>query len=154
VNESLEDIPALNQAPGKASQSETPGALPETIGGKPEAAKPAEAATPKPEPQVIAEGTFTGLTGHSGQGTAKLIRIGSAYYVRLEDDFRVTNGPDLFVYFGRDNQYVSSARLGSLKGNAGGQNYEVPSNINPADFSEIWVWCRSFSVPFAKAILK
>ncbi len=104
--------------------------------------------------QVIAQGTFSGLAGHSGQGTAKLLKIGEKYYIRLEDDFRVTNGPDLFVYFGKDNQYVASTKLGALKGNEGGQNYEVPQGVDPSQYSEVWVWCRAFSVPFAKAVLK
>ena len=40
-----------------------------------------------------------------------------------------------------------------LKGNIGGQNYEVPAGIDPLLYNEIWVWCRAFSVPFAKAVL-
>lgn len=106
------------------------------------------------EVQVIAQGIFAGLAGHNGEGTAKLLKIGEKYYIRLEDDFRVTNGPDLFVYFGKDGQYAASARLGALKGNEGGQNYEVPAEIDPSQYNEVWVWCRAFSVPFAKAILK
>jgi len=103
--------------------------------------------------QTVRQGTFTGLAGHNGQGTAKLLKTGSQYYVRLEDDFKVTNGPDLFVYFGKDGQYVAQARLGSLKGNEGGQNYEVPAGIDPGDYNEVWIWCRAFSVGFAKAVL-
>lgn len=103
---------------------------------------------------IVKQGTFTGLAGHSGQGTAKLLKIGERHYVRLEDDFRVTNGPDLFVYFGTDGRYVAEARLAALKGNEGGQNYEVPADVNPLDYTEVWVWCRAFSVPFAKAELR
>ena len=112
---------------------------------------------PQPSAQTtktVRQGTFVGLAGHSGQGTAKLLKTGSQYYVRLEDDFKVTNGPDLFVYFGKDGQYVAQARLGSLKGNEGGQNYEIPTSINPGDYNEVWIWCRAFSVAFAKAVLR
>ncbi len=106
------------------------------------------------EPELVSQGMFTGLAGHSGRGTTKLISVNGKYYLRLEDDFQVTNGPDLFVYFGKDGAYAADARLGSLKGNEGGQNYEIPAGIDPSAYSEVWIWCRAFSVPFAKAELR
>lgn len=112
---------------------------------------PQQSATP---PQYISTGTFVGLAGHNAKGTAKLIRTGDVYYIRFEDDFSVTNGPDLFVYLGKDGQYNPDARLESLKGNIGSQNYEIPGSIAVSDYNEVWVWCRAFSVPFGKAILE
>lgn len=103
---------------------------------------------------VLSQGAFSGLLGHNAEGTAQLIETNGKQYVRFEDDFRVTNGPDLFVYFGKDGHYVAEANLGALKGNVGGQNYEVPTNIDPKNYNEVWVWCRAFSVPFGKVILK
>lgn len=104
---------------------------------------------------TIAQGNFVDADNfHKGEGTVKLIKSGDKYFVRFEDDFKVTNGPDLFVYFGKDGKYSSEARLGALKGNIGGQNYEVPAGINPNDYNEVWVWCRAFSVPFSSAVLK
>ncbi|MEK9194560.1 MAG: DM13 domain-containing protein [Patescibacteria group bacterium] len=105
------------------------------------------------EPIVVFSGEFIGLAGHSAGGTAKVLRVGEKYYVRFEDDFKITNGPDLFVYFGKDNQYVAEARIDGLKGSVGSQNYEVPRGISPENFNEIWVWCRAFAVPFGKASL-
>src|SRR3989344_6861019 len=69
------------------------------------------------EPRIITQGNFVGLAGHNAEGAAKLLKIGEKYYVRFEDDFRVTNGPDLFVYFGKDDQCVAEAQIDSLKGN-------------------------------------
>lgn len=115
---------------------------------------PVPGQTQQLEPQTISMGIFSGLAGHNSEGTAKLLKIGDEYYVRFEDDFKITNGPDPFVHFGKDGQYVANARLGNLKGNIGGQNYKVPEELNPADFNEVWVWCRSFSVPFGKAELR
>lgn len=103
--------------------------------------------------KVISQGEFVGLELHNAEGTAKLIQVGDKFYVRFEEDFKVTNGPDLFVYFGKDGQYVGEARLGRLKGNIGSQNYEVPPGINVENFNEVWIWCRAFSVPFGKAEL-
>jgi len=104
--------------------------------------------------EMLKYGNFEGLAGHNAQGMATLLKIGEKYYVRLEDDFTVTNGPDLFVHFGKDGEYDASARLGGLKGNIGGQNYEVPTGLDPENYNEVWIWCRSFSVPFGKAMLK
>ena len=116
--------------------------------------EPLEKVAAKSAVETISQGTFAGLAGHNGRGMAKLLKIDGKNYIRFEDDFRVTNGPDLFVHFGKDNQYAASARIGELKGNEGGQNYEVPSAIDPKQYNEVWIWCRSFSVPFAKAVLK
>lgn len=106
-----------------------------------------------PTVQGVGQGTFEGLAGHSAEGRASLIKIGDKYFVRLEDDFRVTNGPDLYVGFGKSGAYQKGAEIARLKGNEGGQNYEVPAELNPAQFNEVWIWCRAFSVPFAKAVL-
>lgn len=104
---------------------------------------------------IVSQGNFTDADGfHKGEGTVKLIKSGDKYFVRFEDDFKVTNGPDLFVYFGKDGKYSDEARLGALKGNIGGQNYEVPEGINPEDYNEVWIWCRAFSVSFSSAALK
>lgn len=105
-------------------------------------------------PEVIAKGTFSGLQAHSAEGEAKLIKSGDKYFVRFENNFKVTNGPDLFVYFGKNGQYAPEARLGALKGNVGGQNYEVPQGIDVSSYNEVWVWCRAFSVAFGKATLQ
>lgn len=106
------------------------------------------------EESIRARGTFSGLAGHSGEGTTLLIESGGKFYVRFEEDFRVTNGPDLFVYLGKNGKYAPEARLGTLRGNVGAQNYEIPSDIDPSQYDEVWVWCRAFFVPFASAQLR
>ena len=104
---------------------------------------------------LIAQGSFVGVDNfHKGEGTVKLIKAGDKYFIRFENDFKVTNGPDLFVHFGKNGRYSSEARIGMLKGNIGGQNYEIPGSIDPEDYDEVWIWCRVFSAPFASAILE
>ena len=154
VDERLEDI---MRAPAPAP-SPAPAAVMPPPAGTPQAATDERPTVPTPPaastPQVVSQGMFTGLAGHSGRGTAKLLSVDGKHYIRLEDDFRVTNGPDLFAYFGRNGRYAPEARLAALKGNEGSQNYEVPAGIDPARYSEVWVWCRAFSVPFARAELR
>jgi len=103
---------------------------------------------------TISQGSFIGQGVHNGQGTVKLINDGEKTFIRFENDFNVTNGPDLFVYFGKDGEYVDEAKIGELKGNIGSQNYEIPFDIDPSLYNEVWIWCRAFSVAFAKAELR
>lgn len=105
-------------------------------------------------PETLVQGSFEGLANHNAEGTASLLKVDEKYYVHFGDNFKITNGPDLFVHFGKDGQYDNEARLAALKGNVGSQNYEVPAGINPNDYNEVWVWCRAFAVPFGKAVLQ
>ena len=43
--------------------------------------------------------------------------------------------------------------LGKLKGNVGGQNYELPPEFDPSVHRAILIWCLRFAVPFAVAPL-
>ena len=105
-------------------------------------------ATPKE-----AQGIFEGRAGHEGKGTVRFITVGEERFVRFEDDFFVTNGPDVRVYLGRGGVYAPETFLGDLKGNKGSQNYKIPEGIDPGTFNEVWIWCRAFSVPMASAVL-
>ena len=101
--------------------------------------------------EVVKQGQFTGFDKiHTGSGTASVISIGDKNYIRFEEDFVVNNGPDLYVGLGQNGSYIKGSELGVLKGNMGSQNYELPEDVSP---EEVWIWCKAFSVPFAKAVL-
>ena len=106
------------------------------------------------EQKEVATGDFIGLAGHRAEGTAKLLIVGEKKFIRFEDEFSITNGPDLFVYLGNNGVYDPNTRLGALRGNVGSQNYEIPATIDVSNYNEVWVWCRAFSVPFGKAIFQ
>lgn len=113
-----------------------------------------ESASAQGEQIIVAEGSFADADAfHKGAGVVRLISVGGKNFIRFEDDFKVTNGPDLFVYFGKDGAYASEAKIAALKGNIGSQNYEVPEGMRVDEYNEVWIWCRAFSVPFAHAIL-
>ena len=59
-----------------------------------------ESAPATPAQSRLAAGRFGVVDGiHKGEGAATLVRLPDGQAVlRLEDDFRVTNGPDLYVY--------------------------------------------------------
>lgn len=105
--------------------------------------------------QEIKKGNFTGFDKvHTGSGTVRIVNINGKNYIRFDEDFNVNNGPDLYVGLGKNGSYIKDSELGKLKGNIGSQNYELPENIDPQSVEEVWVWCKAFSVPFTKAILK
>jgi hypothetical protein len=104
---------------------------------------------------TLKTGTFTGFDRlHNGSGTASLIQVDGKYFIRFESDFTVTNGPDLFVGFGNNGVYAKGSEIAKLKGTDGAQNYELPADFDPNNYGEVWVWCKAFAVPFAKAELK
>ncbi len=106
------------------------------------------------QPVLALRGLFTGFdTVHTGTGNVSVIQVGEKYIIRLEENFAVANGPDLYVGLGKDGAYVKGTEVGKLKGNLGSQNYEVPAGVNLLDYNEVWIWCRAFSVGFAKAKL-
>ncbi|MCB0877942.1 MAG: DM13 domain-containing protein, partial [Thermoleophilia bacterium] len=46
-----------------------------------------------------------------------------------------------------------SVRLGALKGTSGDQQYVLPADVDPSEFTHAYVWCRAFSVGFTRARL-
>lgn len=106
------------------------------------------------QPVLALRGSFEGFDRiHYGSGNVSVLEVGDKEIVRFEENFNVANGPDLYVGLGKDGKYIEGTELGRLKGNIGSQNYEVPAGINLDDYNEVWVWCRAFSVGFAKAKL-
>lgn len=107
------------------------------------------------ESTIHLSGSFTGFDRvHFGSGDVNVYKTAEGYLIRFEENFNVANGPDLYVGLGRDGEYKKEAQIARLKGNIGSQNYLVPSNINLEDYNEVWIWCRAFSVAFAKADLR
>jgi Electron transfer DM13 len=50
-----------------------------------------------------------------------------------------------------DNETMKTAGhvdLGSLKGNIGYQNYEIPAGVDSAAYNTVAIWCNRFSVNF------
>jgi len=105
-------------------------------------------------------GAFIGADAlHRGSGTAKIITDSSGKKIlRLEEDFSVTNGPDLYVYLTKNENPSSEddlgdlINLGRLKGNQGSQNYET--NVDIDAYNTVVIWCQQFGVLFAHAVLK
>jgi hypothetical protein len=105
-------------------------------------------------PQALLSGSFEGFDSiHYGSGDVKVYETSEGTLIRFEENFNVANGPDLYVGLGKDGEYIESYEIARLKGNVGSQNYLVPENIAASEYNEVWIWCRAFSTPFAKAEL-
>jgi len=103
---------------------------------------------------------------HDTSGRAVIyLREDGSRYLRLEG-FETSNGPDVHVWITDqqsggecegcrdswgiydDGDYV---RLGSLKGNIGDQNYEIPGDADLSDMRSVVIWCDAFNVAFGSA---
>lgn len=126
------------------------------------AASPGTSPSPSPSPQAtlqtLRQGSFNDIDFiHKGSGKALLLESGAKKYIRFED-FKVTNGPDLYVYLTKtenpkdDISKEEFLNLGRLKGTVGNQNYEVNQDIT--GYNTVVIWCRQFSALFSYAALK
>jgi hypothetical protein len=108
-------------------------------------------------PTAVTGGAFYGID-HSAEGTATVYEQDGRFALRFEDDTDIQNGPDLYVWVLPSEDYERGTPptyidLGKIKGNIGGQNYELPPEFDPAVHRFVLVWCLRFSTPFAAAPL-
>jgi hypothetical protein len=97
---------------------------------------------------------------HETMGTATIYQSGSQRLLRLTN-FKTSNGPDVHVYLLGANDATDDATvkeagfidLGSIKGNEGDQNYDVPATADLAKYRAITIWCARFNVNFGTAPL-
>jgi len=106
----------------------------------------------------LANGTFEGLA-HGASGMAAVVELASGERVLTFTDLDTDNGPDLRVYLsaqpvGSDGDAADFVDLGGLKGNKGTQQYSIPAGTDTERYSTVVIWCRAFSVGFAKATLE
>jgi len=101
------------------------------------------------------EGEFVG-TGdgiHNVEGIVRIISLENGDSVLRLENFKATNGPDLYVYLATDTQSSEYISLGKLKANNGNQNYDIPENTNLEKYNKVLIWCKPFGVLFGSANL-
>ena len=123
---------------------------------------PAMAVAQPAQPVILAMGQWQGIDSfHQTQGKAILVRLPDGRrFIRFED-FRVTNGPDLYVFLsghpsprtGAQLHEGASFEVARLKGNIGSQNYELPADLDLSKFKSVAIYCKRFSVMFGSAQL-
>jgi hypothetical protein len=110
-------------------------------------------------PVDLATGSFVSRD-HPTSGTVRLLELADGRrFVRFEG-FETDNGPDLYVYLssnpaaGPEGAFDDDfADLGGLQGNIGDQNYEIPSDVDPARYASVVIWCDRFDAAFGAADL-
>jgi Electron transfer DM13 len=106
-------------------------------------------------PVSALSGEFVGAGDgtHNAEGVAKEISTEDGRkFIRFEN-FKVTNGPDLYVYLATDQSASDFVDIGKLKANNGNQNYEIPDGTDLAKYKTVVIWCKAFSVLFGSAEL-
>jgi hypothetical protein len=114
------------------------------------------------EPVTVVQGQFMDADGfHQGSGTASIYQLPDGNHILRFDDFEVTNGPDLHVLLAAhpnpatsDELHENYIDLGSLKGNIGSQNYEIPVGTDITQFKSVVIYCMPFHVFFSNATLE
>jgi len=120
---------------------------------------PAVGSSHSPE-TTLSSGAFHGVA-HNGSGNASIYQLSDGKRILRFTNFQTSNGPDVHVYLiaandATDSETVKKAgfrEIGSLKGNIGDQNYEIPSDVDLAKYHAVTIWCKRFSVNFATAPL-
>lgn len=122
--------------------------------------KQSESINEATKPQALYSGIFHEVA-HPAKGVATIYKLKDGKHILRFTDFEVSNGPDVVVYLSvledsNDSDSIKNSKfisLGSIKGNIGNQNYEVPEDLDLNVYRSVVIWCKRFGVNFAVAPL-
>ena len=111
-------------------------------------------------PMAVTTGNFKGLA-HETKGLASIYQLADGKRTLRLTEFETSNGPDVHVYLTaaeidkgsdaiKDAGYID---LGSIKGNKGDQNYDIPADADLNKYKNVTIWCARFGVNFGIAPL-
>ena len=112
------------------------------------------------EAQTLFQGVWT-KKSFKVSGDWSIVEKGGKTYVKLSDDFRTRNAPDLKIFLsplsaseanGR-NATNGSVLVAPLTSNAGAQMYEIPAGVDLASFGSILIHCEAYSKLWSAADL-
>lgn len=111
-------------------------------------------------PVLLTSGMFHKVA-HDSMGTASIYQLADGKRTLRLTNFETSNGPQVHIYLvaaqdANDNDTVKNAPfidLGSMKGNKGDQNYDVPANTDLNQYRAVTIWCQRFGVNFGTAPL-
>jgi hypothetical protein len=115
------------------------------------------------EPEALYTGRLEGKV-HQTSGRATIYKtVDGKEYLRLSD-FTTSNGPDVHVLLVRsedralDQEIVKGGldhvELGTLKGNQGDQNYDLPASVDLNQYQAVAIYCERFHAIFGVARLE
>ena len=94
-------------------------------------------------------GDFLPTSGITVNGQAKIYLEGMQHRVKLEN-FDVSSGPDLKVYLSKSASPSEFVNLGNL---TSATVYDIPQQVNVADYSHVLIHCQQYNHLFAIAPL-
>ena len=113
--------------------------------------------------KTLETGTFHGKV-HKTAGRATIYQEADGKLLLRLTDFKTSNGPDVHVILiaakdaEDDANFLKSStervELGTLKGNEGDQNYEIPSDTDLSRFQTVSIYCERFNANFGAAPLE
>ena len=120
----------------------------------------AQMASVEKGPMEVTKGNFKGLA-HETRGLAAIYQLADGKRILRLTNFETSNGPDVHVYLtaaqvekGNDAiKETGFVDLGSIKGNKGDQNYDIPADADLNKYKSVTIWCARFGVNFATAAL-
>jgi Electron transfer DM13 len=115
------------------------------------------------EPEALYTGRLEGKV-HATSGRATIYKSADGkQYLRLSD-FTTSNGPDVHVLLVRAEDKalgqeivkgeLDCVELGSLKGNQGDQNYDLPAATDLHQYQAVAIYCERFHAIFGVAKLE
>jgi hypothetical protein len=121
---------------------------------------PSAASAAAPQPASLESGSFHD-GAHKTSGVATILQLPDGKRALRLTNFATSNGPDVHVYLVAASDVTDSATvkkagfvdLGSIKGNIGDQNYDVPSPVDLNKYQAVTIWCARFNVNFGTAPL-
>jgi hypothetical protein len=125
--------------------------------GKPTARIPEKPQSQAPAQNIlVATGEFESSGAGSASGQASFVRLPSGQTKLTLKGLDVTSGPTLHVFLAtHDGKSVADSKdLGTLKGNKGDQQYDVPQNVDPKRYKSVVIWSKFLGVPFGRAETK
>jgi len=122
-----------------------------------------EAAPLSSEPEALYTGRLEGKV-HQTSGRATIYKTADGKeYLRLSD-FTTSTGPDVHVLLvrtedkGLEQEIVKgdldNVELGTLKGNHGDQNYDLPASVDLNKYQAVAIYCERFHAIFGVARLE
>lgn len=109
-----------------------------------------------PENSVLKySGNFIqGPYGNNVNGKAEIYEKNGTYTLVFNENFTVSNGPDLYVYVSKEQQPSQFISLGKLKSVNGGQTYTFTGLVNFEEYKYAVVHCQQYNHLFSYASLQ
>lgn len=112
------------------------------------------------EDSVIASGSWT-KKSFNASGSWQIVERDGAQFVVLSSDFRTRNAPDLKIFLSPldgaslngKNAIDGSVLIAPLSSARGGQEYEIPEDVDVSSFTSIIIHCEQYSKLWSVAAL-